>query len=214
MEEDIAIIDKNTRNEKIRNFFINNKKQIIISISAIILIIFGYFAYGDFKNKKRIKIAERYNGVTINFISGNKINVKSELIEIIEEKDTTYSPLALYFIIDNNIETTNEEINKYFDSLINEAKLDEEIKNLIIFKKGLFNSDFETENNLISILSPLINSKSAWKSHALYLIAEYFYSKNQKQKAREFYNKIISLENSNENIKLETQKRLRRDFSE
>ena len=214
MEEDIAIIDKNTRNEKIRNFFINNKKQIIISISAIILIIFGYFAYGDFKNKKRIKIAERYNSVTINFFSGNKTSVKSELIEIIEEKDTTYSPLALYFIIDNDIETTNEEINKYFDSLINEVKLDEEIKNLIIFKKGLFNSDFETENNLISILSPLINSKSTWKSHALYLMAEYFYSKDQKQKAREFYNQIISLENSNENIKLETKKRLRRDFSE
>ena len=214
MEEDIAIIDKNTRNEKIRNFFINNKKQIIISISAIILIIFGYFAYGDFKNKKRIKIAERYNSVTINFISGNKTSVKSELIEIIEEKDTTYSPLALYFIIDNDIETTNKEINKYFDSLINEVKLDEEIKNLIIFKKGLFNSDFETENNLISILSPLINSKSVWKSHALYLMAEYFYSKDQKQKAREFYNQIISLEDSNENIKLETQKILRRDFSE
>lgn len=214
MEEDIAIIDKNTRNEKIRNFFINNKKQIIISISAIILIIFGYFAYGDFKNKKRIKIAERYNSVSNNFISGNKTSVKSELIEIIEEKDTTYSPLALYFIIDNDIETTNEEINKYFDLLINEVKLDEEIKNLIIFKKGLFNSDFETENNLIRILNPLINSKSAWKSHALYLMAEYFYSKDQKQKAREFYNQIISLENSNENIKLETQKRLRRDFSE
>ena len=214
MEEDIAIIDKNTRNEKIRNFFINNKKQIIISISAIILIIFGYFAYEDFKNKKKIKIAERYNSVTINFISGSKTSVKSELIEIMEEKDTTYSPLALYFIIDNDIETTNEEINKYFDSLINEVKLDEEIKNLIIFKKGLFNSDFETENNLISILSPLINSKSVWKSHALYLMAEYFYSKDQKHKAREFYNQIISLENSNENIKLETQKRLRRDFSE
>jgi predicted negative regulator of RcsB-dependent stress response len=214
MEEDIAIIDKNTRNEKIKNFFINNKKKIIIFISLIILIIFGYFAYGDFEDKKRIKIAEKYNSATINYISGNKANVKNELIEIINEKDTAYSPLALYFIIDNNIEANNEEINKYFDILINEVKLDKEIKNLIIFKKGLFNSDFETENNLISIFNPLINSKSVWKSHALYLMAEYFYSKDQKQKAKEFYNKIISLDNSNENIKLEAQKKLRRDFSE
>ena len=214
MEEDIAIIDKNTRNEKIKNFFINNKKKIIIFISLIILIIFGYFAYGDFKDKKRIKIAEKYNSATINYISGNKANVKKELIEIINEKDTAYSPLALYFIIDNNIESNNEEINKYFDILINEVKLDKEIKNLIIFKKGLFNSDFETENNLISILNPLINSKSVWKSHALYLMAEYFYSKNQKQKAKEFYNQILTLENSNKNIKLEVQKKLRRDFSE
>ena len=40
------------------------------------------------------------------------------MIEIINEKDTAYSPLALYFIIDNNIESNNEEINKYFDILI------------------------------------------------------------------------------------------------
>ena len=214
MEEDISIINKNTRNEKIKNFIINNKKQLIISISVIILIIFGYFAYGDFKDKKRIKIAEKYNSETINYISGNKANVKKELIEIINEKDTAYSPLALYFIIDNNIESNNEEINKYFDILINEVKLDKEIKNLIIFKKGLFNSDFETENNLISILNPLINSKSVWKSHALYLMAEYLYSKNQKQKAKEFYYQIITLENSNKNIKLEVQKKLRKDFGE
>ena len=122
--------------------------------------------------------------------------------------------LALYFIIDNEINATSEEINKYFDVLINEVKLDEEIKNLIIYKKGLFNSDFETENNLLNILNPLINSESVWKSHALYLMAEYFYSKGQKQKAKEFYDKIVSLENSNENIKSEVQKKLRRDFSE
>ena len=45
-------------------------------------------------------------------------------------------------------------------------------------------------------------------------MAEYFYSKNQKQKAKEFYNQIITLENSSENIKLEAQKKLRRDFDE
>ena len=214
MEEEIAIIDKNTRNEKIKNFFVNNKKTIILFISAIILIIFGFFAYGDFKDKKRIRISEKYNSVTTSFIAGDNTNIKKKLIEIINEKDSAYSPLALYFIIDNEINATSEEINKYFDVLINEVKLDEEIKNLIIYKKGLFNSDFETENNLLNILNPLINSESVWKSHALYLMAEYFYSKGQKQKAKEFYDKIVSLENSNENIKSEVQKKLRRDFSE
>ena len=214
MEEEIAIIDKNTRNEKIKNFFVNNKKTIILFISAIILIIFGFFAYGDFKDKKRIRISEKYNSVTTSFIAGDNTNIKKKLIEIINEKDSAYSPLALYFIIDNEINATSEEINKYFDVLINEVKLDEEIKNLIIYKKGLFNSDFETENNLLNILNPLINSESVWKSHALYLMAEYFYSKGQKQKAKEFYDKIVSLENSNENIKSEVQKKLSRDFSE
>jgi len=53
-----------------------------------------------------------------------------------------------------------------------------------------------------------------WKSHALYLVAEYFYSKNEKQKSKEFFSQIIILENSNQDIILEAQKRLNRDLSE
>ena len=98
--------------------------------------------------------------------------------------------------------------------MIEEVNLDKEIKNLIIYKKGLFNSEFESENNLIKILNPIINSDSLWKSHALYLMAEYFFDKNQKQKAKEFYNQVLNYKKSNENILLETQKRLNRDFSE
>ena len=52
MDEDITIINKNTRNEKIINFFANNTKKLIIVISAIVLIIFGYFIYEDLKKKK------------------------------------------------------------------------------------------------------------------------------------------------------------------
>ena len=136
------------------------------------------------------------------------------MVELIYEKDTTYSPLALYFILDNDIKSTNEEINEYFDILISNLRLDKEIKNLIIYKKALFNSDFETENNLIAILNPLINSESVWKSHALYLMAEYFFEKNQNQKAKEFFNQILSDKNSNENIIKEANKRLSRDLSE
>ena len=136
------------------------------------------------------------------------------MIKIINKKNPTYSPLALYFIIDNGIQTSNVEINTYFDILINETNLDNEVKNLIIYKKGLFNADFENENNLLTILKPIINSESVWKSHALYLIAEYFFDKNQKQKAKEFYNQIINNEKSNAKIVSESKKRLIRDFNE
>ena len=150
----------------------------------------------------------------INYISGNNNNIENEMIEIINFKDKTYSPLALYFLLDNNIINSREKVNGLFDILIEETKLDKEIKNLIIYKKGLYNSDYETENNLLKILNPLINSKSIWKSHSLYLLAEYFFFKNEKQKAKEFFEKIITLENSNPQIKLEAQKRIQRDFSE
>ena len=134
--------------------------------------------------------------------------------EIIEKRDTTYSPLALYFIIDNNLIENKNEINELFDILINKTSLDTEIKNLIIYKKGLYNSDTKEENELLDILNPLINSNSIWKSHALHLIAEYFYSKNEKQKSKEFFNQILSTQNANQDIINEAQKRLNRDLSE
>ena len=214
MDEDIAIINKETRNEKIKNFFIKNKKKIIISISVIILTIFGYLIYEDFNKKSKIKLANRYNIAKVDFISGNKAMVANELVSIVHVKDRTYSPLALYFLIDNNIIDDRNKINELFDIVINETILEKEIKNLLIYKKALFNSDFESENNLLTILKPIINSNSTWKSHALYLMAEYFYFKNEKQKSKDFFDQIIILENVNSKIKREAQKRLNRDFSE
>ena len=214
MDEDIAAINTTTRNEKIKNFFIKNKKKLVISLSLIILLILSYFAYGEFDKRNKIKIANKYQNSIINFISGNKFNIESEMIEIINAKDKTYSPLALYFLLDNNIINSQEKINSLFDILINETKVDKEINNLIIYKKALYNSEFETENNLLKILNPIINSESIWKSHGLYLMAEYFLSKNEKQKSKEFFEKILILENSNPQIKLEAQKRIQRDFSE
>ena len=214
MDEDITAINTTTRNEKIKNFFIKNKKKLVILLSLIILLILSYFAYGEFDKRNKIKIANKYNNSIINFISGDKLNVESEMIKIINAKDKTYSPLALYFLLDNNIINSKEKINSLFDILINETKVDKEINNLIIYKKALYNSEFETENNLLKILNPVINSESIWKSHGLYLMAEYFLSKNEKQKSKEFFEKILILENSNPQIKLEAQKRIQRDFSE
>ena len=214
MDEDIEIINTNTRNQKIKNFFVNNKKKIIIFASVFILIAIFYFLFLEIKERNKIKLAEKYNKIKIEYKINNKEDTKSKLIEIVYENDTTYSPLALYFMIDNEILTNNVEINKLFDQVINKTKLDKEIKNLIIYKKGLYNSEFETENNLINILNPIINSNSIWKSHALYLLAEYFLSKNEKQKAKEFFEKIVELENVDPKIRLEAQKRIQRDFSD
>ena len=212
MDEDIEIINTNTRNEKIKNFFIINRKKIIIFASFFVLIAIFYFLFLEIKERNKIKLAEKYNKIKIEHTINNKEDTKNKLIEVVYENDTTYSPLALYFMIDNEILTENNEINKLFDQVINKTKLDKEIKNLIIYKKALFNSDFTSENELLNILNPIINSESIWKSHALYLIAEYFYSKNEKEKSKEFFKKIVGMNNSNQKIKVESQKRLNRDF--
>ena len=214
MDEEIIIIDTNTRNEKIKNFFLNNKKNLIIGITAIVLALVVYFSSSEIQERNRIKLANKFNLVKINYKENQKQTTVKELVEIINQNDITYSPLALYFLLDNNLIEENTKINKLFDELVNKTDLDEEIKNLIIYKKALFNSNFTTENDLLKILNPIINSKSIWKSHALYLLAEFFYAKDEKQKAKEFFTQILILTNSNSDIRVESQKRLNRDFSE
>ena len=214
MDEEITIIDSNTRNERIRNFFINNKKKLIITVSIILVIIIGYLSFEKSKERTKIKLANQYNLALIDLNPDNKQKTINEMVNVVKSNDATYSPLALYHLLDNNLLENNEEINTLFNELIEKTNLENEIKNLIIYKKALFNSDFVSENELLKILNPVINSESIWKSHALYLIAEFFYSKDEKQKAKEFFNQILVLPNASSTIKAESQKRLNRDLGE
>ena len=214
MDEDLSIINTNTRNEKIKNFFVNNKNKIISGIIILIIIIFGVFSYDKYLINKKKDISDSYNSIIIDYSEKTKEKTASSLIEIVNKKDPTYSPLSLYFIIDNNLVSDQSRINSLFDILIKDTSLDSEINNLIIYKKALYNADNAQESDLLNMLNPLINSKSVWKSHSLYLMAEYFYANNQKQKAKEFFNQIIALENSNPDIRLQAEKRLNRDLSE
>ena len=214
MDEDIEIINTNTRSEKIKNFFIDNKKILLSIIVVIILSLLIFFGYSEFKKNQKIKLSNLYNSIIIEYDDNKKIEAAKNLIEIVNKKDPTYSLLSLYFIIDNNLISDKNQINTLFDILIKETSLDKEIKNLVIYKKGLFNADEINENELLSILNPLIKSESIWKSHALYLLAEFFYSKNEKQKSKDFFNQILNLKNSNPDILKEAQKRLNRDLSD
>ena len=214
MDEEISIIDAKTRNEKIKDFFINNKKLLLIVISSLIIIVIGFYSFQAFKDSQREKLSDEYNNAVIEFNKGNRNDALLKMKKVVENRDTTYSPLALYFLIDNNLLENQKEINDLFDILINKTSLEKEIKNLIIYKKALYNADSSNEQQLLDILNPLLNSKSVWKSHSLYLIAEFFYSKGEKQKSKEFFNEILNTENANQDIIKEAQKRLNRDLSD
>ena len=214
MDEDISIINANTRNEKIKNFFINNKYKLLFGIIILFIFSVSFYSYDNYKIKQKKKISDNFNLITLEYSNGEKEKTAKRLVEIIEKKDPTYSPLSLYFIIDNNLLEDRQKVNLLFDVLIENTSLDKEIKNLIVYKKGLYNADHVQESELLKILNPIINSESNWQSHALYLMGEYFYSKKQKEKAKEFFTKIVSLENSNVDIKLQAEKRLTRDLSE
>ena len=214
MDEDLSIINSNTRNEKIRNFFVNNKNKIIFGLLVLAIAVISVYVFDRYTNNKKKQISDNFNLITIEYTESTKEKTANGLIEIINKKDPTYSPLSLYFIIDNNLLIDQARVNSLFNVLIENTTLDEEVRNLIIYKKALYNADNAQESDLLNMLNPLINSKSVWKSHALYLMAEYFYAKNQKQKAKEFFNQIVTLVNPNLDVRLQAEKRLNRDLSE
>ena len=214
MEEEISAISTNTRIDKIKNFIIQNRTKIILLFCILLVLLFVYFFIGEQNKKKKIKISNKYNSIVLLNLNDNKSNITNGLVEIIDDNDKTYSPLALYYIIDNKLISDKEKINELFDTVIVIKKLDFEIKNLIIYKKALYNADTADEIKLLNILDPILKSESVWKSHSLYLIAEYFFEKKEFQKSKEFFNQIINLKNANPDILLQTQKRLKRDLSD
>ena len=212
MDEDIEIINQNTRKLLIKNFFKNNYKKILFLFFFIIFVLLFYFSFIELQDRKKNKLAEKFNNIIFDKELTDKNDIKNKMIQIVNAKDSTYSILALYYLIDNKLLDSQNEINKLFDLVILISK--KEDKNLIIYKKALYNSDKLSDNEILSILQPIINSDSIWKQHALLLMADLYFSSKQFNKSREFLNKILNLEISNQNIKTDVQKRLNRDFSE
>ena len=213
MSEDIEIINQNTRIEKIKNFFSNNYKKLIGSLLLILLVLFSYFGLQEYKKKLKLEIADIYNQITLKEITIENTNDIEQLIKIIKEKDPIYSVLSLYFIIENDLVNDQKEINNFFDLVINSQK-EKEIKNLIIYKKAMYNADLISENELLDILNPILKSESAWKSHALLLMADYFENNNDLIKSKDFLEEIVNSELVNNEIRIEAERRLKRKSSD
>ena len=103
MSEDIEIVNQNTRIEKIKNFFSNNYKKLIGGLILILLFLFLYFGYLEYKKRQKEEIAEIYNQITLKELTTKDVGDIKRLIEIIEKKDPVYSALSLYFIVENKL---------------------------------------------------------------------------------------------------------------
>ena len=147
MDEDIAIINQNTRVSLIKKFFKENSKKILSFIFIIIALLLIYFAYDEFKKRKKINLAATYNSLIFNTDKFSKEEIKNKMIEIINGKVDTYSTLALYYLLDNNLINDQVKVGELFDKVISINK-DVELKNLVIFKKGLYFSDKLEESEL------------------------------------------------------------------
>ena len=213
MSEDIEIINQNTRIEKIKIFFSNNFKKLIALLIFILLLLFSYFGFHEYQKRIKIEIAETYNELTLKEITTKNVDDIEKLVEIIKSKDPIYSALSLYLIIENDLVNDKKEINSFFDQVI-KSQDEKEIKNLIIYKKAMYNADSISENELLKILNPILKSESVWKSHALLLMADFFEYKNNLIKSKDFLEEIINSETVNNEVRVEAERRLNRKFSD
>ena len=167
----------------------------------------------NIKKKQKLEIAGIYNQITLKEITPKNTNDIEKLVKIIKKKDPIYSALSLYFIIENDLVSDEKEINNFFDLVIKSQK-EKEIKNLIIYKKAMYNADIISENDLLDMLNPILKSESVWKSHALLLMADYFEHNNNLIKSKDFLKEIVNSKMVNNEIKIEAERRLMRKFGD
>jgi len=184
-----------TKKSKLKKFYESNKTLIFSSI-LILIIIFGSLNFYLVKEeKKKILLSENYVQAKIYLENGNKIEAVNILKNIIFANNATYSTLSFFLILNQNLISDYREVSVLFEHLLENNEFEDEVRNLLIYKKSLFNSDSLNESELLEEIKPLLNQETLWKPHALLLLGDYFASKGEYLKAKEFYVKILSMTN-------------------
>ena len=184
-----------TKKSKLKRFYESNKTTIYSIISILIISIISISFYLQSIEKKRIILSENYIQSKIHLENKENIKAINLLKKTILADDPTYSTLSLFLILNHNLINDQKELNYLFDHLLTNNKFAKEVKDLLIYKKVLLNSNFSEESEILEDIKPIINEENLWRPHALLLLGDYFASKKEYLKAKEFYNKAIQTNN-------------------
>ena len=185
-----------TKKSKLREFYESKKILIYSSIFILIIVIGSTVYYQESKEKKKILLSENYIQAKVYLEKGKKTEALEILRNIVFSNDASYSTLSFYMILSENLISDNEEVSKLFDHLLENNKFDKEIRNLLLYKKAVYKSNYVDELKLLEEIKPLLyNEGSVWKVHTLLLLGDFYYSRNEYKKARDFYVQILSMKN-------------------
>ena len=185
-----------TKKSKLREFYESNKIWIYSTIFAFIIVISSYSYYKNSKDRKKILLSENYIEAKVQLENNNKDKALEILKKIIFSNDASYSTLSFFMILNENLINDSNEIAKLFDHLLKNNKFEKEIENLLYYKKALFKSSYLEEQKFLEEIRPLLHSKETiWKSHALMLVGDFYFSKKEYIKAKDFYTQILAIKN-------------------
>ena len=184
-----------SKKSKIKEFY-ESKKYLIYSLTFVLIIALGsVIFYLENKEKKKIILSENYIQAKVSLENGDKNKAINILKENIFADNTTYSTLSFFLILDLNLINDQTEISNLFEHILTNNKFEKELEDLLIYKKALFDSNFLNEAELLKSINPLLKTDSLWRPHALLLLGDYFLSKKEHLKAKEFYSHILSMPN-------------------
>ena len=185
-----------TKKSKVRLFYENNKILIFSLIGFLIFIVISYSFYQHNKEKKKILLSERYIEAKIFLENKKKVEALQVLKDIVFSNNSTYSTLSFFLIMNENLINDSDEVAKLFDYLLENNKFDNEIKNLLLYKRALYKSNYVDESILLEEIKPLLNNdKTVWKAHALLLLGDFYFSKEELLKAKDFYTQVLLIKN-------------------
>ena len=180
-------MDTENSQNKFINFFKSNVKILFFILGILILFIASIIWFTNNNKTKKTIISDNFIKAQILIEDGQKNEAKEILLDLVQEKNTPYSSLSLFLIIENKLIDNKETVINYFDEIINNNSFKKEDLNLIKLKKAIYISEISKEQEIIKLLNPIINSNSVWKSHALKFLGDFYSSNGQNIKADQYY---------------------------
>jgi len=208
MDQLLHEINEDLNKDKLRSFF-KKYKFILFFIIAIILLSVTIFIsrkiYLEQQSKKSLQ-----SFLNINYLIDQKNfqNAKDELWKLTNSSINIYKNLAFSKLLE--LETNNPNTQKGIFEKIESSNLNRDDKTLFQIKRAILFFDNLNEKELLTILDIQKLKNSPWEILALDVVGDFYQSKNQNQKAKEFYNKIINLKNLPDVFKQDIQRKINR----
>jgi len=208
MDQLLHEINEDLNKDKLRSFF-KKYKFILFFIIAIILLSVTIFIsrkiYLEQQSKKSLQ-----SFLNINYLIDQKNfqNAKDELWKLTNSSINIYKNLAFSKLLE--LESNNPDTQKKIFEKIESSNLNRDDKTLFQIKRAILFFDNLDEKELLRILDIQKFKNSPWETLALDVIGDFYQSKNQNQKAKEFYNKIINLKNLPDIFKQDIQRKINR----
>ena len=158
------------------NFFKKKQKYLYVVLILVILILISFFYLDHRKENLNLKASDNYNYAKI-LIDQEKLDKSKKILtSLIKDDSGFHSALALNLIIDQDLEKDQNKIVEFFEIVLKKRNLDNENKNLIRLKKAMYVSNYKSEQEILKILNPVINSNSIWKSNSINFLKQYYIS--------------------------------------